>query len=88
MSTSMAIIVTRAASTGNLGSDVTTQILAYPKMLYVTGVTIFLLGLFTPIPNLVTIPISGLLLFGAGYNYGDRDVGSGRKGTRKSLKKK
>lgn len=66
MSTSMAIIVTRAASTGNLGSDVTTQILAYPKMLYVTGVTIFLLGLFTPIPNLVTIPISGLLLFG-GY---------------------
>lgn len=66
MSTSMAIIVTRAASTGNLGSDVTTQILAYPKMLYVTGVTIFLLGLFTPIPDLVTIPISGLLLFG-GY---------------------
>src|SRR5690606_15720836 len=66
MSTSMAVIVTRAASTENLSRDVLSQIMAYPKMLYVTGVTIFLLGLFTPIPDLVTIPISGLLIFG-GY---------------------
>ncbi|MFS8651315.1 MAG: flagellar biosynthesis protein FlhA [Caldibacillus sp.] len=66
MSTSMAVIVTRAASTENLSRDVLSQIMAYPKMLYVTGVTIFLLGLFTPIPDLVTIPISGLLIYG-GY---------------------
>src|SRR5690606_12074699 len=66
MYTSMAVIVTRAASTENLSRDVLSQIMAYPKMLYVTGVTIFLLGLFTPIPDLVTIPISRLLIYG-GY---------------------
>ena len=35
-------------------------------MLYITGGTIFCLGLFTPINDLLTIPIAGLLAFG-GY---------------------
>lgn len=75
ISTATAIIVTRAASDGNLGSDVITQLFAYPKMLYVAGGTIILLGLFTPIPDLVTLPIGGLLVFG-GYrvnNVGKRE---------------
>ena len=42
------------------------QLLAFPKMLYVTGGTIFCLGLFTPINDVLTIPIAGLLIF-AGY---------------------
>ena len=66
MSTATAIIVTRSASEGNLGTDVTAQLFAYPKMMYVAGGTILALGLLTPIPNLITIPIGGLLLFG-GY---------------------
>ena len=49
ISTATGIVVTRAASDGNLGSDITAQLFAFPKMLYVTGATIFLLGLFTPI---------------------------------------
>lgn len=64
ISTATGIVVTRAASEGNLGKDITSQILAYPKMLYVTGATIFLLGLFTPISNILTFPIAGLFAFG------------------------
>jgi len=66
ISTATGIVVTRAASDGNLGADITRQLLSYPKMLYVAGGTIFLLGLITPINDLMTIPIAGLLFFG-GY---------------------
>ncbi|MGD7018528.1 FHIPEP family type III secretion protein, partial [Bacillus altitudinis] len=59
------IVVTRAASKGNLGSDITGQLFAFPAMLYVTAGTIFLLGLFPPIGILLTGPIAGLLALGA-----------------------
>ncbi|MDP4164128.1 MAG: flagellar biosynthesis protein FlhA [Bacillota bacterium] len=68
ISTATGIVVTRAASDGNLGRDITAQLLAYPHMLYVAGGTIFMLGLFTPINDLLTIPIAGLLIFG-GYMF-------------------
>lgn len=66
ISTATGIVVTRAASDGNIGKDITSQLFAYPKMLYVTGGTILLLGIFTPIGILLTLPISGLLIVG-GY---------------------
>ncbi|WP_071459459.1 flagellar biosynthesis protein FlhA [Bacillus massilinigeriensis] len=66
ISTATGIVVTRAASDGNLGKDITAQLMAFPKMLYLAGGTIFLLGLFTPISDLLTIPIGGLLAIG-GY---------------------
>lgn len=65
ISTATGIVVTRAASEGNLGTDITKQLFAYPKMLYVTAGTIFLLGLFTPIHDFLTISISSLLAIGA-----------------------
>ncbi|KIQ95240.1 Flagellar biosynthesis protein flhA [Anoxybacillus thermarum] len=65
ISTATGIVVTRAASDDNLGADIVRQLFAYPKMLYVTAGTIFLLGLFTPINDLLTIPIASLLAFGA-----------------------
>ncbi|AVM23831.1 flagellar biosynthesis protein FlhA [Bacillus pumilus] len=65
ISTATGIVVTRAASNGNLGSDITGQLFAFPAMLYVTSGTIFLLGLFTPIGILLTGPIAGLLALGA-----------------------
>lgn len=61
ISTATGIIVTRAASEGNLGEDITKQLLAYPKMLYIAGGTIFLLGL-TPIEWYLTTPIAILLI--------------------------
>lgn len=66
ISTATGIVVTRAASEGNLSSEITGQLFAYPKMLYITGGTIFFLGLFTPISDLLTISIAGLLFMG-GY---------------------
>ncbi|WP_099363002.1 flagellar biosynthesis protein FlhA [Fredinandcohnia onubensis] len=65
ISTATGIVVTRAASEGNLGTDITKQLFAYPKMLYVTAGTIFLLGLFTPIHDFLTISISSFLAIGA-----------------------
>lgn len=68
ISTATGIVVTRAASDGNLGFDITSQLTAYPKMLYVAGATIFLLGLFTPITDILTIPLAALLA-GGGYAF-------------------
>lgn len=65
VSTATGIVVTRAASDGNLGSDITNQLFAQSKLLYVAGATIFLLGIFTPIPLWITLPISGALILGA-----------------------
>jgi flagellar biosynthesis protein FlhA len=64
ISTATGIIVTRAASDGNLGTDITTQLFAFPKMLYVAAGTIFFLGIATPLNDLLTIPIAALLGFG------------------------
>ncbi|MBB3867876.1 flagellar biosynthesis protein FlhA [Geobacillus sp. NFOSA3] len=68
ISTATGIVVTRAASDSNLGGDIMKQLFAFPKMLYVTAGTIFLLGLFTPINDVLTIPIAGLLALG-GYRF-------------------
>lgn len=66
LSTATGIVVTRVASDGNLSIDITRQICTYPKLLYVVAVTIALLGILTPIPLLLTLPIAGLIAFG-GY---------------------
>ena len=66
ISTATGLVVTRAASDGNLGHDITSQLFAQSKLLYIAGGTIFLLGLFTPIPFWITIPISAVLFLG-GY---------------------
>ena len=42
ISTATGIVVTRAASDGNLGEDITNQLFALSKLLYVAGGTIFL----------------------------------------------
>ncbi|QTM99428.1 flagellar biosynthesis protein FlhA [Sediminibacillus dalangtanensis] len=64
IATATGIVVTRVASEGNLGTDVTTQLFRYPKLLYIAAGTIFFLG-FTPINFLLTTMISGILIFGA-----------------------
>ncbi|MDU9692481.1 flagellar biosynthesis protein FlhA [Priestia aryabhattai] len=67
ISTATGIIVTRAASTGNLSEDITRQLFAFPVMLYVTGGTIAALGLITPINDVITMPIAILLGVGGYY---------------------
>lgn len=64
ISTATGIVVTRASSEGNLGDDITEQLLAYPKMLYIAGGTILLLGILTPINLWLTTPIAAFLIVG------------------------
>ncbi|MFS0613170.1 flagellar biosynthesis protein FlhA [Lederbergia ruris] len=64
ISTATGIVVTRAASEGNLGSDIIKQLFSDSKMLYIAAATIFLLGLFTTINNILTIPIAATLAIG------------------------
>ncbi len=66
ISTATGIIVTRAASDGNLSEDISKQLLNYPRLLYIVAGTITLLGLFTPIHLTTVMPVAGLLGFG-GY---------------------
>jgi len=66
ISTAAGLIVTRAASKGNLSEDVTEQLFKYPKLLYIAAVTIGLLG-FTPIGFIRTLPFALALAAGAWY---------------------
>ncbi|ANU15935.1 flagellar biosynthesis protein FlhA [Planococcus maritimus] len=65
ISTAMGIVVTRAVSDGNLGSDITRQLFAFPKMLYVVAGTLMMLAIFTPINPLLIMPVAGVIAFSA-----------------------
>lgn len=66
ISTATGLIVTRAASDGNFAHDLSGQIFNYPRLLYIVAGTITLLGLFTPIGWVATLPTAGVIAF-AGY---------------------
>lgn len=66
ISTATGIIVTRAASEGGLGQDITNQIFNNPRILYIVSGLITFLGLLTPIGIIATLPIAGILAY-AGY---------------------
>ncbi|MCM3763576.1 flagellar biosynthesis protein FlhA [Neobacillus niacini] len=65
ISTATGIIVTRAASDGNLSDDLTRQLFNYPKLIYVVAGCIALFGLVTPIGIFLTWSIAGLLVLAA-----------------------
>lgn len=65
IATATGIVVTRITTDGNLGTDVTKQLLQYPKLLFIAAATVFLLGL-TPINFLLTTVLA-LFLGGSGY---------------------
>ncbi len=66
VSTASGIIVTRAASASNLGSEITGQLLQSPKALFIAS---GIMGLFAIVPGFPTIPFLGLSVFAgiAGY---------------------
>lgn len=63
ISTSAGLIVSRAASEGNLAYDITSQLFSYPRLLFIVAGTIAFLGLFTPISMMATLPISIFLVY-------------------------
>jgi flagellar biosynthesis protein FlhA len=66
ISTAAGIMVTRAASEGNLGSDITKQLFAHPKLLYIVAGTLTLFAVFTPLSPLLVMPVAALVAYG-GY---------------------
>jgi flagellar biosynthesis protein FlhA len=65
ISTSAGLIVTRASSDGNLAEDITGQLFAYPRLIYIVAGMIALLGIFTPIGIIATIPLALALAYAA-----------------------
>lgn len=65
IATATGIVVTRITTQGNFGSDVTDQLLQYPKLLFIAAGTILLLGVVTPISFFLTFTIAGILALGA-----------------------
>ncbi|WP_440118841.1 flagellar biosynthesis protein FlhA [Paenibacillus sp. QZ-Y1] len=63
ISTAAGLIVTRASSEGNLADDITGQLFTYPALLYIVAFVIAMLGFFTPIHIITTLPLAGLLAF-------------------------
>ncbi|SEN26780.1 flagellar biosynthesis protein FlhA [Paenibacillus sp. OK076] len=63
ISTAAGLIVTRASSEGNLADDITGQLFTYPMLLYIVSFVIAMLGFFTPIHIITTLPLAGLLAF-------------------------
>ncbi len=63
ISTAMGIVVTRAVSDGNLGSDITKQLFAFPKMLYVVAGVLMMIAFLTPISPFLIMPVAGVLAY-------------------------
>lgn len=60
ISVATGVVVTRAASDSNLGTDVITQLFNQPKVMYILAGVLSGLGLLTPLP---TLPLTTLGLF-------------------------
>ncbi|TGV14244.1 flagellar biosynthesis protein FlhA, partial [Mesorhizobium sp. M00.F.Ca.ET.186.01.1.1] len=65
ISTAAGIIVTRSTSGEGLGEDIARQMFSFPRLLYIVGGCMLLLGLFTPIGLLPVLPVSGIMGFAA-----------------------
>lgn len=63
ISTATGMVVTRAATEENLATDILSQLLLFPKLLYIVAGTLALLGLMTPIGPLNTLPIAIIFVF-------------------------
>lgn len=67
LSSATAIIVTRTSTSQDMGKQVFAEVFANPRVLFVAGGVIGLLGLIPGMPNLVFLGLAAMLL-GAGYS--------------------
>lgn len=66
VSTASGIIVTRAAATSNMGSDLATQLTKQPRAILVTAIVLILFGMMPGMPT-ATFVILGLIAGGVGF---------------------
>lgn len=69
ISTAAGIIVSRAASEGNLSNELTTQLLGNPKTVVIGSVFVFFIGALPGLPAIPFWSIAGFLLFLAYKNH-------------------
>ncbi len=62
ISTATGIVVTRAASEGNLGSDLIKQLFNQPKVMFIISGVVFAMGAFTPLPTFPFLLIAAAFL--------------------------
>jgi flagellar biosynthesis protein FlhA len=62
ISTATGILVTRSASSGDLGTEITTQILGQPRVPMTAGGVILLMGLVPGLPKLPFFVVGGMLI--------------------------
>ncbi len=67
ISTASGIVVTRAASESNLGTDVTRQMLTHPKALMGAAAIVFIFGLIPGLPHMAFFLLAGGIAF-VGYS--------------------
>lgn len=65
ISTAAGILVTRATSEGNFGSDLSKQFLNFPKVLLLAGLILGFIGLIPAMPNILFLSMAGMLLYAA-----------------------
>ncbi len=66
VSTASGIIVTRAASTSNMGSDLAMQLTRQPRAILVTALVLFIFGMLPGMPTF-TFLVLGVMVGGIGY---------------------
>lgn len=62
ISVATGIIVTRAASESNLGTDLVEQLFAQGIVLFIVGIIVILIGVVTPLPNFAFMLIGGSII--------------------------
>lgn len=63
ISTAAAMVVTRAASSSNLGKDITSQVFVHPKAIATTSAILFALGLVPGLPHIAFISLAAITGF-------------------------
>ncbi|MCX7820423.1 MAG: flagellar biosynthesis protein FlhA [Brevinematales bacterium] len=72
ISTASGIIVTRTAAREKFGHDVVSQIAYAPKVLYISGIVVFLMGFIPGFPILINFMVGGLFIW-IGYMMSSRE---------------
>lgn len=63
ISTATGLVVTRAASEANLGQDLIKQLFSNKMILFIIGIVMMVLGLFTPLPKFANILLGSIFMF-------------------------
>jgi flagellar biosynthesis protein FlhA len=85
ISTASGIIVSRAASEGNLGEEMTGQLINNPRTIMIASIFIFIIGMIPGMPIIPFWSISGILLFVSIKNFKKQQADEEEENNQKQL---